>query len=84
VISSVIPRPPFRLEVEPHLEQVVVRAYGVLDADAAAQLEECLCSLWEVGLRRLHLDLSGVWSVSPEGEETVERWAGRIARRPGD
>jgi hypothetical protein len=75
--SSVTPRPPFRLEVEPHLEAVVVRAHGVLDAEAAVQLEACLCSLWEVGLQHLHLELSGVWSLSPEGEATVERWTSR-------
>jgi hypothetical protein len=56
-------RPPFRLEVEPHLEVVVVRARGVLDADAAGQLDECLCALWEVGLRRVHLDLTGVSGI---------------------
>jgi hypothetical protein len=60
--------------VEPYLEEVVVRAHGVLDADAAAQLEECLRSLWEIGLRRLHLDLSGVWSTSAEGRTVVARW----------
>jgi hypothetical protein len=43
-------RPPFRLEVEPHLEVVVVRAVSAFDADADAadQLDECLRSLWGV------------------------------------
>jgi hypothetical protein len=35
--------------VEPHLEVGVVRAHGVLDADAGDQLDECLRCLWEVG-----------------------------------
>ena len=70
-------RPPFRLEVELHLEAVVVRAYGVLDTDAAGQLDECLQSLWEVGLRRLRLELSGVRDACPEGRATVERWNGQ-------
>ena len=71
-------RPPFRLEVEPHLEVVVVRAHGVLDADAADQLDECLRSLWEVGLRRLRLDVAGVREMSPEGHATLVVWDGLI------
>jgi hypothetical protein len=67
-------RPPFRVEVEPYLEEVVVRAHGVLDADAAAQLEACLRSLWEIGLQRLHLDLADVWSTSEEGRAVITRW----------
>ncbi|MCW2993629.1 MAG: hypothetical protein JWQ18_1124 [Conexibacter sp.] len=74
-------RPPFRLEVELHLEVVVVRARGVLDADAAEQLDECLRSLWEVGLRRLRLDVVGVRETSPEGRATLGRWEGLIGLR---
>jgi hypothetical protein len=71
-------RPPFRLEVEPHLEVVVVRAHGVLDANAADQLDECLRSLWEVGLRRLRLNVIGVREMSPEGRATVRRWEAQV------
>jgi hypothetical protein len=75
-------RPPFRLEVEPHLEVVVVRAVGALDADAADQLDECLRSLWDVGLRRLRLDVDGVREMSPEGRATLGLWDGLIGIRP--
>jgi hypothetical protein len=68
-------RPPFRLEVELHLEAVVVRARGVLDADAATHLDACLRSLWDAGLRRLELDLAGVEGSSAAGARVVERWA---------
>jgi hypothetical protein len=71
-------RPSFRLEVEPHFEVVVVRAHGVLDADAADQLDECLRSLWEVGLRRLRLDVVGVRQMGPEGRATLRRWEAQV------
>jgi anti-anti-sigma regulatory factor len=68
-------RPPFALEVELHFEVVVVRARGVLDADAAQQLDACLRSLWDAGLRRLELDLSGVRAGSAQGTAVVARWS---------
>jgi anti-anti-sigma regulatory factor len=67
--------------VEPHFEAVAVRARGVLDAAAADQLDACLQSLWDVGLRRLRVDLSGIETMGAEGRATVGRWARQVSVR---
>jgi hypothetical protein len=75
--------PAFHLGVEPHLDVVILRASGLLDADAVDLLDRSIASLWSVGLRRIIVDVHGVRASDPAVDRLIDRWARRAARDRG-
>jgi hypothetical protein len=72
-----------RVEVEPHLDVVIVRVYGDMDAGGVQHLGSCLDSLWAAGLRQVALDLEHARGIGPDVEELVGAWARRAERDRG-
>lgn len=62
---------PFRTELEPHRETVLVAAEGELDVSSAGQLDAQLRELREAGFKRIVLDLRGVSFVDSSGLRTI-------------
>ena len=75
--------PAFHLGVEPHLDVVILRASGALDANAVDLLDRCLASLWSVGLRRIVIDVHCACASDPAVDHLIASWARRAAREDG-
>lgn len=72
-----------RVEVEPHLDVVIVRVYGDMDAGGVQHLGSCLDSLWAAGLRQVALDLEHARGIGPDMEDLLGAWARRAGRDRG-
>lgn len=53
------PPEPFRIELEPRRETIVLAAHGEIDIDTAGQLGQQIRELLESGFNRVVLDLRG-------------------------
>lgn len=62
---------PFRIEVEPHRETVVVAAHGEIDIATADAVSRRLYEMMEAGFRRVVLDLRGVSFIDSTGLRAV-------------
>ncbi len=63
--------PPFRTELEPHRDTILVAAEGELDMSSAGQLDAQLRELREAGFRRIVLDLRGLSFIDSSGLRTI-------------
>jgi anti-sigma B factor antagonist len=68
---------PFRCEVAPHREEVLVRPVGDLDLATVPMVEAQLADLSSAGFTRLVLDLRGVRFLDSTGLRMLVSWHGR-------
>jgi anti-sigma B factor antagonist len=68
---------PFRCEVAPHRDEVVVRPVGELDLATVPLVDEQLAELSSSGFTRLVLDLRGVRFLDSTGIRMLVAWHGR-------
>jgi anti-anti-sigma factor len=62
---------PFRIEVDPHRETIVVAAHGEIDIDSAGQLDRQVHELLERGFARIVLDLRNVTFLDSSGLHVI-------------
>ncbi len=62
---------PFRTELEPHRETIVLAAHGEIDIDTAGQLGQQMHELLESGFKRVVLDLRGVTFIDSTGLHVI-------------
>lgn len=62
---------PFRTELEPHRDTILVAADGELDLSSAGELDAQLRDLREAGFKRIVLDLRRVTFVDSSGLRTI-------------
>lgn len=65
------PPEPFRTELEPHRETIVVAAHGEIDIDTAGQLGTQLRELLESGFKRVVLDLRATTFIDSTGLHVI-------------
>jgi anti-sigma B factor antagonist len=68
---------PFRCEVEPHRDEVLVRPVGELDLATVPMVDEQLAELSSAGFTRLVLDLRAVRFLDSTGLRMLLSWHGR-------
>src|SRR4051812_31053302 len=68
---------PFRCEVAPHRDEVLVRPVGELDLATVPMVDEQLAELSSSGFTRLVLDLRGVRFLDSTGLRMLLAWHGR-------
>jgi anti-sigma B factor antagonist len=68
---------PFRCEVEPHRDEVLVRPVGELDLATVPMVDEQLAELSSAGFTRLVLDLRAVRFLDSTGLRMLLSWQGR-------
>jgi anti-anti-sigma factor len=68
---------PFRCEVAPHRDVVLVRPVGELDLATVPMVDEQLAELSSAGFTRLVLDLRGVRFLDSTGLRMLLAWHGR-------
>jgi anti-sigma B factor antagonist len=73
---------PFRTDLEPHRETIVVAAQGEIDMVSAPQLGRQLDELLDAGFRRMVLDLRGVTFIDSTGLRAILE-ADAASRRAG-
>ncbi len=65
------PPEPFRIELEPLRETIVLAAHGEIDIDTAGQLSQQIRELLESGFNRVVLDLRGVTFIDSTGLHVI-------------
>jgi anti-anti-sigma factor len=68
---------PFRCEVAPHRDEVLVRPVGELDLATVPMVDEQLSELSSAGFTRLVLDLRSVRFLDSTGLRMLLAWNGR-------
>jgi anti-sigma B factor antagonist len=67
------PPEPFRTELVPHRQTIMVSAWGEIDLDTAGRLDQQLREVLDSGFKRVVLDLRNVSFLDSTGLRTVIR-----------